>query len=83
MLIANHLTGGTPKAFSVGQYVTDLGVARNSRPAVLGRVVPPGVISAFPEKLAAVTAQVTQQLAALHKAMRSSSNCSPAAVRAS
>ncbi len=67
----------------VGQYVTDFGVARDSRPAILRRVMPPGVISAFSKKLAAVTAQGTQQLAALHNAMRSSSNCSPAAVSAS
>jgi len=34
-------------AYFVGQYVTDLGVTRNCRPAVLGRVVPPRMISAF------------------------------------
>src|SRR5215210_4711318 len=67
----------------VGQYVTDLGVAKESRPAVLGGLVPPGMVHAFSKKFATVAAQLTQQLAALHKAMRSSSNCSPAAVRAS
>lgn len=39
----------------VGQYVTDFGMARDSRPAILRRVVPPGVISAFSKKLAAIT----------------------------
>src|SRR5215210_4444052 len=60
-----------------------LGVARDGGPAILRRVVPPGMVTAFPEKLAAVTAQVAQQLAALHRAMRSSTNCSPAASIAS
>jgi hypothetical protein len=45
--------------------------------------VPPGMVAALSKKLTAVTAQVTQQLAALHRAMRSSTNCSPAAVSAS
>lgn len=44
----------------VGQHVTYLGVARDGRSAILLWVVPPGVISAFSEKFAAVTAQVAQ-----------------------
>lgn len=67
----------------ISQDIADLGVARNSGATVLCRVVPPGMIAALSKKLAAVAAQVAQQLAALHRAMRSSTNCSPAAVNAS
>lgn len=51
-------------AYLVGQDVVDLGVARDGGPAILRRVVPPGMVAAFSKKLAAVTAQVVQQLAA-------------------
>ncbi len=67
----------------IGQDTTDFGMARDGGPTVLCWVVPPGMIAALSKKLAAVTAQVTQQLAALHRAMRSSTNCSPAAASAS
>ncbi len=67
----------------IGQDITDFGMARDGGPTVLCWVVPPGMIAALSKKLAAVTAQVTQQLAALHRAMRSSTNCSPAASSAS
>jgi hypothetical protein len=45
--------------------------------------MPPGMVTALSKKLAAGAAQVTQQLAALHRAIRSSVNCSPAALSAS
>ena len=67
----------------IGQDITDFDVTRDGGSAVLSRVVPPGMVATFSKKLAAVSAQVTQQLASLHRAMRSSTNCSPAAVSAS
>ncbi len=79
-----YLMDGIPRSLQVfGQDITNFGMARDSEPAVLCWVVPPGMIAALSKKLAAVTAQVTQQLAALHRAMRSSTNCSPAAASAS
>jgi hypothetical protein len=58
-------------AYLIGQDITDFGMVRDGGPTVLCWVVPPGIIAALSKKLAAVTAQVTQQLAALHRAMRS------------
>jgi hypothetical protein len=63
-LLSIYLTGGTPKSLQnfVGQYVADLCVARDSRPTILGSIVPPGVVSAFSEEFATVTAQVKQHV---------------------
>ncbi len=44
----------------VDQDVTDFSVARDCGPAILFRVVPPGMVSALSKKFAAVTTQVAQ-----------------------
>ena len=55
------------------EMVVDFAVPGNGTAPVLRGVMPPGVISAFPEQGAAMGSQMSQQIATLHTAILSSS----------
>ena len=55
------------------EVVVDFVVTGNGTAFVLGRIVPPRVTAAFPEKCAAMGSEMSQQIAAFHTAMVSSS----------
>lgn len=71
-----HGGGSTPRSLQIffAKRSPDLGVPGNRRATVLGRVVPPGMASAFSQEVTAMGAQVFQELAALHTAIVSSEN---------
>src|SRR5258708_1501100 len=60
------------------QEAVDLGMARDSRPAISGRVAPPGMGAALADQDTAVRREVADQLAALHTVSVASSKPFPA-----